>query len=166
MSEVSIYALCEPDTGEVRYIGQTRSSLRQRLAGHLASPSNGLMLAWLTALAVEGKRPAITLVETAVAPDAGQRERFHITSYIERGAALLNSAGVPGVRRVSQGKRSPKGKATDQQVVVRAGLDFYERITRLTKADDRTVAYIARRAIEMGLPLLEQDMAERGKVQA
>lgn len=29
MSKVAIYALCEPDTGEFRYIGQTRTSNRR-----------------------------------------------------------------------------------------------------------------------------------------
>jgi len=62
--------------------------------------------------------------------------------------------------------RPKKERALDKAIMVRVEPDIYERITRLTKADDRTVAYIARRAMEMGLPLLEQELTERGKVQA
>ncbi len=62
--------------------------------------------------------------------------------------------------------RPKKEKALDKPIMVRVEPDFYARIARLTEVDDRTVAYIARRAMERGLPLLEQEMAERGKVQA
>ncbi len=59
--------------------------------------------------------------------------------------------------------RPKKERALDKAIMVRVEPDIYARIARLTEADDRTVAYIARRAMEKGLPLLEQEMAERGK---
>ncbi len=158
MSEVSIYALCEPDSGEVRYIGQTCMSLDKRLYYHIheartTAPPTAKHL-WLLGLLGSKARPTVRVLQECSRDEADAREAQLIHDYCKRpGAALLNVKGGKAPRRL-------------HSQMVRVEPDIYERITRLTKADDRTVAYIARRAMEAGLPLLEQEMAERGKVQA
>lgn len=51
--QVTIYALCDPDTNEVRYIGQT-VNMAMRLQGHMADASgyvhNGLVIYAATCL--------------------------------------------------------------------------------------------------------------------
>ncbi len=45
--------------------------------------------------------------------------------------------------------------------MVRVDPDVYERLVKIAEADERTVATTVRRAIDRGLPALEEELALR-----
>ena len=60
---VTVYALTDARDVGIRYIGVTSKSLPERLARHLAKPTNYGMRQWLNSLAAERVMPAITMLE-------------------------------------------------------------------------------------------------------
>jgi hypothetical protein len=85
-----IYALTEPDTGEVRYIGQARH-LWQRYAHHLL-PIQGTpaKVMWLHGLQRRGLFPSVRVLEEVTAADVDERERWWIEHSLAQGARLVN----------------------------------------------------------------------------
>jgi len=97
-----IYALIDPPTGAVRYIGQTVRSLRDRLREHredaVLDPTQGAKQQWLYGLHRAGIAPRI--VELARVPylERDRAEQWWIAEYRRRGTDLLNLS--PGGGRV------------------------------------------------------------------
>lgn len=76
----SVYALCDPRTHDLRYVGKTCRSLNERLADHM-TPSylktSTYKNRWLRQLKSAGLKPDIVLLETHVSEDAlNEAERF------------------------------------------------------------------------------------------
>ena len=90
-----IYALCDPETREVRYVGQTVHRPEARMLGHLASArySRTLKAArWIRSLPCE---PLVRVLERDVPrADLAAREREWIRTMKRRGAKLVNTAEV------------------------------------------------------------------------
>ena len=87
-----IYSLSCPLDGQVYYVGETINTLSQRLDGHMARTGrknhNPAFTAWKQALAAQGLRPVITLLETTgFGTYAERRWTLH---YQRAGAPLLN----------------------------------------------------------------------------
>lgn len=99
MNTVTIYALCEPDTEEARYIGQTLD-LKNRLATHLSpSPTQiGGRFDWIRGLAAGGYAPMVRVLEEVASDQALEREAHWIAHYRAQGADLFNAqpGRVPG----------------------------------------------------------------------
>ncbi len=57
----NIYALCDPDTGEVRYFGGTCRRLAVRLAHHIKDSADGEtpVALWIRSLVSAGKKPEV-----------------------------------------------------------------------------------------------------------
>lgn len=98
-----IYGLCEPD-GAIRYVGQTRQSLRRRLQNHLCeyrrAPQRAVC-AWIAERLRSGTSPGICLIAGPMpAADLDVAEREHIERLKTAGADLLNlsTGGVSGGR--------------------------------------------------------------------
>jgi hypothetical protein len=74
-----IYALTDPDTSEVRYVGQSRN-LRQRYATHLAgrNPPSICVGTWLQSLAHHKTIPSIQILEEVSSDEVANRERWGI----------------------------------------------------------------------------------------
>jgi hypothetical protein len=84
------YALTEPDTGEVRYIGQARH-LWRRYAHHLLRiQGTPAKCTWLHGLQRRGLLPGVHILEQTTADDADARERWWIERYLSEGATLVN----------------------------------------------------------------------------
>lgn len=97
-----IYALIDPRTDEVRYVGVTVNTT-QRLADHIkASAYETTHKAhWIKQLLVLGLRPVMQILEQGIGHEAStEAERRWVAHYRAEGAALTNHTdggdGVPG----------------------------------------------------------------------
>lgn len=88
--DVFIYALCEPDTGAVRYIGQTTLNVYVRLYIHCKDTHNAHKRRWLDELRRRGQQPRIMILQTVSKGDAFRVEREEIARHIAAGCDLLN----------------------------------------------------------------------------
>lgn len=103
---VTIYAICDPHTGEPRYIGQTVNALEHRLAQHHVRAGSALA-AWLEQLDMP---PTIHALATTDTLSANTVEKQHIAAYLAQGADLLNVTYTPRAgqhRRVAERKPKP-----------------------------------------------------------
>jgi len=101
-----IYALKNPRTGEVRYIGWTSRSVKLRLKAHIDSAlAAGRVRGshknrWVLSLLSIGLRPELEVIETGTGDGWAEAERRWIATYRERNANLLNRSdggeGNPG----------------------------------------------------------------------
>ncbi|MEU8834871.1 hypothetical protein [Streptomyces sp900116325] len=91
MTKCFVYRLSDPRDGTIRYVGQTTKSLDERLVGHLASPTNPAMRAWISLLGKQGMIPAITAVATVDAAQLDAEEKRHIEEHIRKGHRLFNA---------------------------------------------------------------------------
>lgn len=87
----SIYTLTDPRDGTIRYVGKTTKQLSERLAGHLASPTNPAMRLWINTLAAQRMVPFITLVATASNERLGVVEEQQIRRHAKLGHRLFNA---------------------------------------------------------------------------
>lgn len=82
---IYIYALAEPDTEQVYYIGRTHNP-EQRLRQHYSDWTNRRH---------DLKRARMIILETVEKEIANERERFWIAKYALEGARLINEKGNP-----------------------------------------------------------------------
>jgi GIY-YIG catalytic domain/NUMOD3 motif len=97
-----IYALCDPDNSDCRYVGVTKSPNR-RLTQHCTASVSGCRhcWAWIIGLKQQGKRPRMEILETIPAgQDWEERERFWIAEFKQRGARLTNLTEGGQAKRV------------------------------------------------------------------
>lgn len=100
----TIYALCDPETREIRYIGKTSRTLKQRLRQHLRDAEEGdksrcssYRLRWLRSL---GAQPVIVSLLITSESFGIEMERATIKRFRELGYRLTNTTaggeGNPG----------------------------------------------------------------------
>jgi hypothetical protein len=120
-----IYGLHDPLTGELRYVGQTTTTVDSRLSAHL-SPSNlrkhSYLCRWLGGLVKRGLRPGVSIRAEAV--DQARLDCLeieHIAAERKKGTRLVNQADGGGgrfgyvpsaeerekIRRSNLGKKKP-----------------------------------------------------------
>lgn len=90
---VTIYALCDPITSVVRYIGKTRYTTERRLTYHMSASTRSRVPSanWMRGLREIGLKPVVIEIEKVdVDADWQARERFWIAEFRARGAMLLN----------------------------------------------------------------------------
>lgn len=94
-----IYALSEPDTGAVRYVGKT-CDLKRRFWDHLDARFNNRNCKWLRSLRKRGLRPVMDVLEEFDDHDGRweESERFYIAYFRFLGMRLTNqeSGGSSG----------------------------------------------------------------------
>ena len=100
MPQSSIYALCDPDTGDIRYIGKTSTNLPLRLAQHVVGAfqtpdSERPVVQWVLELAESGKYPGYVLIEECDKADVSAKEAAYIRRYTQS-CDLLNLASIDG----------------------------------------------------------------------
>lgn len=90
-TRAEIYALCCPNTGEVRYIGKANDSAK-RLKSHLSDSvrRDTPLYRWIRSLHKDGKLPQIQIL--AKVEDWKKSEKRLIAEYRKNGARLLNVA--------------------------------------------------------------------------
>lgn len=92
---ITIYALVDPHTGDIRYIGKTAHSPEKRLRGHMSEAkrltgARHYKSSWLRQLAGEGLVPLIEVIEEVEPEGANERERHWIAYHRRCGAPLTN----------------------------------------------------------------------------
>lgn len=88
-----MYALQDPRTGDVRYVGQTQQSVCDRLHRHVAAARSGRasnVSGWVRELLEAGVRPEAVLLAQVALVDGDEEERLWIADYLLDGADLLN----------------------------------------------------------------------------
>lgn len=95
----TIYALCAPDDGAIRYVGCTRVGAEQRLRRHLRRASGDGRTpkdAWLRMLLRNGLRPAVRVLEVVPIAEMFAAERRWVAALAHYD--LLNATrGGPGM---------------------------------------------------------------------
>jgi len=91
----SVYALGDPRTNEIRYIGIAQD-VYKRYAQHLNHPHpNETKNAWMQELKQSGAIPTLTILESDVEEDLiYKREQYWIQHYLNIGEPLTNIVGV------------------------------------------------------------------------
>lgn len=84
---ISIYALLDPVTLEIRYIGKTKQKPHQRLCGHLKDKTKCHRTRWISGLTA---KPVVQVIEQCQEDDWVSRERFWIKHYRDAGVNLTN----------------------------------------------------------------------------
>jgi len=84
-----IYALCEPDTRDVRYVGKSINPIK-RLKNYLSDRSSIRKARWLQSLHCQNKAPYILILETVDEVAWEEAERFWISYFRREGCDLTN----------------------------------------------------------------------------
>ena len=87
-----VYALGDPRTGEVRYVGIAQD-VYKHYTQHLINPHSSRISAWMDEIKVAGIVPTLAVLESDVGEDLiFEREKYWIRYYLDLGASLLNVA--------------------------------------------------------------------------
>jgi len=115
MMFVEIYGLCDPDTGELRYIGKANNA-EARLKSHIrdARRRRTPVYIWMNRLTDKGKRPSLRILQTVCADEWEQAEREAIATARANGVRLLNLAEGGDQPFCSREVRSRNGSRTSQ----------------------------------------------------
>jgi transcriptional regulator with XRE-family HTH domain len=97
LADITIYALTDPLSEQIRYVGQTTGNVWQRYAQHIALlQGQSAKTAWIRRLIQQGQVPGLKILEEHVSlEDAYSRERHWLTSYLEAGYGILNAVLKP-----------------------------------------------------------------------
>lgn len=112
-----IYALCEPDTGEFKYVGQT-ISLENRMQGHITGCLDGYLgkskkAQWVKSLLEQDKLPELFVLEEVAWELADDREKYWIDKMRSHGYDLTN--GKWYIPRKAAATFNKKVKATSSE---------------------------------------------------
>lgn len=114
----TVYALIDPRTEAVRYVGQTTKPIEVRLAGHLAAPAP-LVKGWIEELAVEGRRPEITPIREQVpTAELDLAEREEIALHAASGDLLnVASNAVGNAKRRKASREEAKRREAEEKAM-------------------------------------------------
>jgi hypothetical protein len=122
----TIYRLVDPSDNKIRYIGKTTQPILNRLAGHLAQPTNPAMRVWINSLSLRGLTPRIETVTTTTTAKLDAEEQRQISRHAKAGHRLLNApyyrdnvADLSGAHGVSQAEPEPRQREDPAQRLAR-----------------------------------------------
>lgn len=81
MKMIKIYALKDPETEQIRYVGKTEKYLNKRLSGHLSSKETNHKYHWINSLKVKNLEPIISILEECTEDIWEEREKYWISYY-------------------------------------------------------------------------------------
>src|SRR5688500_13374027 len=90
----TVYALHDPSSGAIRYIGKTTGTPQRRLVGHLSEAKRlqDYRSKWVRSILQAGLRPTMTVLEEVIGTlaDGSLAERKWIAAHRGAGASLTN----------------------------------------------------------------------------
>lgn len=89
-----IYALADPDTDEVRYVGKA-DSVKERYASHLREAKQGKQsykCAWIRQILTKQQKPKLIILEEVSLEDWKKAEIYYIAEFKKLGHNLTNIA--------------------------------------------------------------------------
>lgn len=96
-----IYALCEPGTEVIRYVGKTETSLEFRLYQHLQERQKTKKAIWIKELKDKNQVPNIIELETCSVEEVDELETYWMYQCKTWGFDLLNSFTQRGSRKIN-----------------------------------------------------------------
>jgi hypothetical protein len=122
-----VYALTDPRTDEIRYIGLAKN-VRRRLYHHMYyRGGSSVKDSWIEQLLHDGLTPSVEVLETVEDENtAREREAYWIRYYSQRGEQLTNvqrhAHARPGKRAYSRGRGYYcSQEEIDEELNIRAG---------------------------------------------
>ncbi|HEY6114634.1 MAG TPA: hypothetical protein VI172_01635 [Candidatus Dormibacteraeota bacterium] len=123
----TVYRLVDPSDNKIRYIGKTTQPILNRLAGHLAQPTNPAMRVWINSLSLQGLTPRIETISTTATANLDVEEQRQIRHHAKAGHRLLNApyyqnhvADLSGVHRGrSEVRHESEQRGTPEQRLAR-----------------------------------------------
>jgi hypothetical protein len=116
---VTIYALRDPRTRQVRYIGKAldpRGRLRQHISAARLKRCNSKKNGWLKGLLADGHYPILDILAVVPGPEADRTERAWIARHRALGSPLTNAtAGGGGRPNGRPGTRKPAKPSTKRK---------------------------------------------------
>lgn len=88
-----IYALCEPDTLEVRYVGKAQNGVLGRWITHVSCARRGMtspVSQWIAGWLAVGKEPTPIMLTECSRKIADDVERAWVQLFVDNGYQLLN----------------------------------------------------------------------------
>jgi len=86
---MTMYVLLDPRDYSIRYVGETRISLSNRLSSHMHDPRDNARTRWIRELTVRGNRPIIQPIHGT----DGETEEYWISWFRDAGCDLVNTLG-------------------------------------------------------------------------
>lgn len=136
-SPIYIYALCDPDTGDIRYVGKT-NNLALRLRSHQNERRETRKCQWLKSLKRSGRLPLIRILEIVGEENWEDKERFWIAELRSYGVDLTNHTeggdGVSGIDDEARRRLSAQMRKRMSDPAFRAKVFTEERSAKISEA--------------------------------
>jgi len=153
MTQTYIYALVDPDTDGVRYVGKADNP-RKRLETHLAGyePHATHKSNWIKSLLAQGKQPELMILEEADADTWQEAEKRWIAYFRKVGVSLTNTTdGGEGGATVTQETISPQLREQRRErmrkTALRLNAESREEAERGYEAEEDVEVLRAKRAL-------------------
>lgn len=151
-----IYALCEPDTFEIRYVGQTTQPLKKRLRQHISEgrkPRN-YRGKWIAKLLQSGATPTILVLDEVLVNELDKAEMCWISNFRLLECRLVNGNDGGGGNQGIQMSTSTRAQMSASAVVRCAEAGERKRLKAISGStndhvlDDESVAWIRQQSRE------------------
>ncbi len=106
----TIYGLCDPRDGTLRYVGSTTMPLLMRLFMHCTGGTNPQRRAWIQGIKTDGMKPEIFEIETVPVADRDTSEMFWIHYFHSIGCQLTNAKGLRRWNKWRDGRKKKEGQ--------------------------------------------------------
>lgn len=141
-----IYALRDPDTGDIRYVGMT-GNLERRIIAHMQPVTN--VQRWIEELRKSGKTIKVDVLQECSFEAALLAERAWIDKMLSRGCDLLNISGVPVTSpSYPERQRRRQGQDWSDKKNITVPVAMHANIKAISDRDDLTMYEVVAKAIE------------------